>query len=393
MNILVRMYKKLVIGEIKNTETAPDIYAWKSFINSLPEPKDRIDEAFLKYRCRMEFFPRGKKLLLNAASAAVLFSAVLKGSQSKISLPKLASRSLLLEEKSDVKPDDVFPWHVIDEFESFDRTPELHYDFHRISLQAKALFRAVAKRYPGSPYFLLWVYKELAKHSQYIAEHNPAAVMVYIDERNVAGPILTEFYEKEGRELFSFMHGEYLYQLIQGYMDFSRYYVWDDFYRKMFSEELNCHIGRYCTYTPRKLQKKWELEKVQPSVFCTYYFSGESRKTIQTIAELFGDFQKAGKICKVRPHPRYSQIDLIKQTFPEDMIEDPYTTSMEASLGRAEYIVGLSTTVHSEAFVEGRTVVIDDISEPQMFLNLERREYICLNRPHMLLSDLRDMIL
>ena len=61
---------------------------------------------------------------------------------------------------------------------------------------------------------------------------------------------------------------------------------------------------------------------------------------------------------------------------------------MEESLGRTRYAVGLSTTVHSEAYVEGRIPVIDDRTDPDKFRSLADREYIALKRPHRLLSEL-----
>ena len=70
------------------------------------------------------------------------------------------------------------------------------------------------------------------------------------------------------------------------------------------------------------------------------------------------------------------------------MIENPKEISIKESLSRTKYAVGLATTVLSEAYFEGRTVVIDDISSKEKFDNLERRNFICLRRPHFLLSEL-----
>ena len=42
----------------------------------------------------------------------------------------------------------------------------------------------------------------------------------------------------------------------------------------------------------------------------------------------------------------------------------------------------------SEAQAEGRTAVIDDISDPEKFRNLKKRRFIVLDRDHLLLSEI-----
>ena len=44
------IYKSFIIGDIKNTEVEPDVDAWERFLASLPEPKDRFEEAYNKYQ-------------------------------------------------------------------------------------------------------------------------------------------------------------------------------------------------------------------------------------------------------------------------------------------------------------------------------------------------------
>ena len=66
------IYKSFIIGDIKNTEVEPDVDAWERFLASLPEPKDRFEEAYNKYRCRLEYVPANKTRMLNAAAFAYL---------------------------------------------------------------------------------------------------------------------------------------------------------------------------------------------------------------------------------------------------------------------------------------------------------------------------------
>ena len=169
-------------------------------------------------------------------------------------------------------------------------------------------------------------------------------VAVYVNERNVASPILKEIYSAQNRRFISFMHGEYLLNMIQAYMSFTDYYVWDDSYIDTFSGFLKSDITHYHVYKPLKLQKKWNLEKIVPEYTFTYYFSNESKDAIKIIADTFSVFRQNGYKCKVRPHPRFMQnIQDMADEFKGVLIETPSEVTLEESLGNTEFVIGLAT--------------------------------------------------
>lgn len=387
MGKLREIYKKYVIGDIKNTEEEPDVEEWERFLASLPKPKDVFEEAHNKYLCRLTYMPENKVRLLNAAAFFVLAANLPGLMTEKEPLPKAGVKKLFLE-KRDVDYADVIPPEIPLEYPDMAEEGETAASFRNISKEALRLYKETVRRYPTEFYFHLYVLKELAKHSCYIKKYNPSATAVYVNERNAAGPILTYLYEKSGRKLISFMHGEYLLQMIQAYMNFSEFYVWDPMYIPMFRDDLRCNIRKYIVTTPKKLTKKWHLENVTPDIYCTYYFSGESTASVRKIAEIFRKMDSEGKRVLVRPHPRYSHLELIAECFDPSMIEDPGTVTMEESLGRTRYAAGMHTTVLSEALVEGRMPVIDDMSDPAQFANLEKRKFVMLEREHKLLSEI-----
>lgn len=236
---------------------------------------------------------------------------------------------------------------------------------------------------------------ELATHSHILINYNPEVVFVYINERNIASPVLTSMYENESRELCSFMHGEYPLQLIMAFMSFSKYYVWDDSYINMFRNDLRCQIKEYVVYTPKKLRKKWDLENNVPTYFCTYYFSGESEESVIKVAEALLKFHKKGKQCSVRPHPRdLLHRKLLEETFKgtDICIENALEFPLKDSLGRTEYVVGLQSTVLSEAFIEGKQIVLDDFSDGEHFDILQMQKFNVLNKPHLLFSELINQV-
>ena len=386
MSTLGNIYKKFIIGDIKNTEVEPDVDEWERFLRSLPKPKDRIEEAYCKYLCRLQYVPAGKQRLLDAAAWMTLAAKRRKGKPEP--LPAPSGKKLILEKKKEVDYHDVMPPELPAEYPDMEAVEPLPAGYGDLSPEADLAFREIVRRYPGKYYFQLYVLKELSAHCRYIRQYNPSVMAIYVNERNFAGPVLTDLYEKTGRKLISFMHGEYLLQMIQAYMDFSEFYVWDDMYISMFTDDLRCRIGRYIVTVPAKLTKKWHLEDIEPEYYCTYYFSGESTTSVRKLAEVMKQMKASGKKCLVRPHPRYSHQELIRECFDEDMIENPKEVSMEASLGRTRYAAGLHTTVLREAQVEGRTAVIDDISDPPQFRNLEKRKFVVLKREHVLLSEI-----
>ncbi len=392
MSLLKRIYAKLLIGNIKEMDDEPDVDKWLAFLKTLPEPKDEVDEAYNKYRCRAYHYPAYKTFILNIGALPMAVLSYGCFFRKKRRLPSVREASLLVERKTDVDYADIFPSELA---QSYDRVMEVVDSRNqkellnvRLSLEAVQLYWKTVKRHPFSLYFQFWTARELSKHCSYISQYNPSATAVYIEERNIAGPLLRRLYESTGRQYISFMHGEYLLRLIQGYMSFSAYYIWDQEYENIFSEILHCHIGRYILYKPRKLEKKWHFEGIVPEYYCTYYFSAESKESIRKLSEVFAQLEKKGHKCKVRPHPRYSQWEIIRETFPADRIEDPRQVSIEQSLSSTRYVVGLATTVLAEGYYEGKEIVVDDITSLQKYANLEKRHFLVLKRPHLLLSNL-----
>ena len=156
-------------------------------------------------------------------------------------------------------------------------------------------------------------------------------------------------------------------------------------------EGLKFHCDSLEVYTPKKLQKKWNLEAIQPDHYCTYYFSGESERSIENIASLFQVLERRGYVCKVRPHPRYSHTQLIHQLFDSSRIEDPTKVSIRDSLSSTQIVVGLTTTVLFEAKTEGKLVVIDDLSDSDRYCDLKARRFRLLADNPVLLSEISEV--
>lgn len=391
MSILNRIYARLVIGDIKETDKEPNVDEWMNFLSKMPPADDYISNTYNKYLCRQFHFPIWKRFIMEVAAFPLMIKVLFENRKVSLVLPNCKENSIFIEEKTDLKYDDIIPEDLINKYSKSmsainNRDSKLLKE--AFSIEAIKLLKPLVKKYWYHPYMIVWCYRELKKHSTYIMTYNPKATVVYVEERNIATPLIKQLYKNTGRDFISFMHGEYLLRLIQGYMGFSKYYIWDESYIDTFSSVLKCDIDEYVLYKPKKLEKKWDLENSIPTYYCTYYFSAESKESIHKLGGIFKNFEKEGKRCKVRPHPRYSQLDVIREVFPEYMIEDPKKINIEQSLRDTKYVVGLATTVLAEAYYEGREVVIDDITSVEKYNNLKKRRFVSLKRPHILFSEL-----
>lgn len=386
--LIDRLHEKFSEKEINKTDVIPDIQEWKTFLNNLPKAKDCIDAAFNKYQCRMHYFPWYKKLLVNILGLGALPVEVFFLLKSNQIIKSMNKGVAILEKSRDVPVyDDIFPAELYDEFnvivvENFNKK------FGVLCKEARKILLDCMKRHPFNFFFIYFVYMELAAHSHFLLTYNPEATVVYVNERNIASPIITKLYENDGRKLMSFMHGEYLLQLVQGFMGFSRYYIWDKSYENMF-KWLKCNIGQYIVYTPGKLQKKWNIDNLDTPFYCTYYLSSQSKESILCLGGILEKFEMQGKKCKVRPHPRDIQYTKeILDSFKNITIEDSGIVSLKESLESTQYVVGLNTTVLSEAYIEGKQIVIDDISDKEQFIDAKKRGAIAFTKKHLLLSEL-----
>lgn len=94
------------------------------------------------------------------------------------------------------------------------------------------------------------------------------------------------------------------------------------------------------------------------------------------------------KKISVRPHPRYSDIELVKRMFPFANVEDTKSISIEQSLLQSGAAISLYSTVLNQALCNSIPIVIDNVSNPENYDKLKRLGYACLYKKHKLLSEI-----
>lgn len=365
----------------------------EQFIAKLGEPKANYDRVYMKYRCRNYLLNnKGLSVLMNLCSVFVLpflwVLYVIRGKKMGSGHPKAEDLLLLRIDEQYADSDDIFP-------------PELQKDYGRIKAvkmknfrtayldrQAGKVFRKSFLRHPLKPYMQLLVLCNLADMCQVIHTYNPKAVATFAEERVFAKPLVKELCDIYHVDYIGFMHGESYYQIDKGFFSYSRYYVWDDYYKKLY-RDLKCDT-EFRTYLPKKLQLRLDIKNQENcEYFCTYYMVGiTGDDALLKIAEVFSLFADAGLKCKIRPHPRYAKEQRMLDLFPNTKVEDAREVSIRDSLNNTYFAISTCSTVLSEAHYAGKKIIIDNFSDPDQFDKISEKEYIMISKADLFLSEL-----
>ena len=104
----------------------------------------------------------------------------------------------------------------------------------------------------------------------------------------------------------------------------------------------------------------------------------ESEEVLRKISKILKKLYEDGKQISIRPHPRYSNIDLVKKIFDFVYVEDTNYLSIEQSLFQSGAAISLYSTVLNQALCNSIPIIIDNISNPKNFYRLKELGYIRL---------------
>lgn len=388
--VALKVYRFLTLRGFKNFNKIPDVAKWRAFIESLPYGNSAYQRSLNKYHCRMHYFGFFYKIIINIISTGALIFITIPALVSNKDIEFKEKKDAILVEDLSVPYENIIPKEILARYSSLgiiknERTAV------KISQEARAVFLEVWKKNPLRPHYVYWVFRELAFISQIMEEYLPNAIIVYVNERNVASPIITQYLEKKGIKFVTFMHGDYTLQLIQGYMEFSEFYVWDQHYIDMFVNDLKCPLEQFRLYLPEKLSKKYNT--TNETVDITYYLGSESDLTLRNLGLVFRIMKSNGLKCQARRHPRRYNQASIEKNIDKDQIQDPNVVSIDDSIDQSKYIVSLNSTVLIESLYGGKKIIVDDVTDVKKYNSLRERKGIILSKPHILLSEFLDKII
>lgn len=371
----------------------------KEYLVAFPEPKDGTERSFYKYKCllfhsysKMQFF------FLNILSlfALMFFIPVLrlKGLKYDELLLHFQSNNLLLRKNYSAIPiTDIFPTVLTQYYTYTVDYHEISYSDIFITQDAFNVFKNAFKVYPCYFHYQLVLLMRLAQACFLLSTYKPRCVTTYVCEREFADPILTEYYESHKVQYHGFMHGDRLYRISEAFMMYSTYWVWDAHYKNQFTS-LRCS-SLIKIYTPKKnsgiVKARSKIEDYD--YFATYYFGMQTKESIELVKKAFVILKHSGYKCKVRPHPRFSNIKLIKKLFSEEfVVEDTSKVTIEESLECTYLTIAIKSTVLSQAYYSGKKIVLDNMSNPKVFEELREKGYLFIDKRDFLFSEVLESV-
>ena len=348
------------------------------YLQRFSEPKDDIERSYFQYLCQMKIIRNPLiRLGMNLASLPALLFYLLKSNDHDKKHEDFAAVFF-----SDGKPSNIIPRSLKEQYsgiyvidgeksESLNRT-------------GKKYLLKIWRRYPFSWYFILKTVLKLRYYCYVIDSFRPQAIIV-CNEYSFTSSALTQFCRMNNVQHINVMHGEKLYFIRDSFFRFDRCYIWDPYYKELFCR-LRAEPDQFVVEVPESLSfvRDGSAEK---SVDYTYYLGGEKGETLKKIVDSLAALQQKGKKTAIRPHPRYSPLDELREIAGGMEIEDNKALSIEDSLIRTKNAISLYSTVLNQAYGNGVQVVIDDVSDQGRFSKLKELGYIMLTKNNRLLSE------
>lgn len=358
-------------------------HEWKNFLESLPKSKDPFVISQNKYKSRRHYFDTKYKIIINLVAMFELLgihfsnflNKVLKRNKDDLYIAKDKQEFDMIIFARTFGFEDVFPEELYEEFPKYKVEETTHERTLIFNKELKNAYKEFARRNRFNFHHKVLALREFALHSYILENYNPKATVVYVNERNTLGAIIRDIYEKNNKEFIGFMHGTDLWQLTKAFMSFSRYYIWDKDYIDMYENDSYCNIGKYIVYRPIKNRHVFDFDK-KYSKDITYYLSGQTESAQIKLANIMKELHKKGIKLVVRKHPRH-EID--SSIYLKGNIEDS-STDIYNSMNETEYIAGTSTTVIEQGYYGGKKILIDDVTNEQVFDDLKTRKYLMLKK-------------
>lgn len=243
-------------------------------------------------------------------------------------------------------------------------------------------------KYGFHQYFCMKVLFKIAKYSALIFKFTPYAILV-CDEFSFTSSIMTQFCERHGVKHLNALHGEKLFDLRDSFFRFHKCYIWDEHYRKLFLS-LKADPSQFEIELPPSMRFNL-TEHYDANRYADYkYYLGEySEEEIKGVVSTMSFALKHGNSLVFRPHPHYSDINLLRKYTDDNHIELPNDVDIITSISSCKYVVGVDSTVLVQAYFNRREVIIDDVTYKQRAKLLGDLDYILANKINKRLSDLQ----
>lgn len=338
------------------------------FLNQNKKPSDDIQRSFLQYKAQMLFVALLKRFLFNIVSLFVfpffIIVALLKRTSVKFKYNVEA-----IEERN--THSGVIPTSLSEKYTMSQKEWNIGWS---LGVKDVPFILKLSVYFCRSPYFVFKITYKLALYSSMIKAFTPRAIIVF-NEYSFTSSALTNYCELRNVKHIDVMHGEKLFYIRDSYFRFSQTYVWDEYYVDLFTQMMAPKEQFIAELPPfMAIQPSNYLDAKIKSDY-TYYLASYDDEQIKSIVNSMEFAKEQGKIVKYRPHPRYSDINLLRKYVDESNIEYPKNVDIMVSVANTSCAVGVYTTVLNQAYHAGKKVIIDDINFPEYYGKLKELRY------------------
>lgn len=350
----------------------------KKYIVKLGNPRDEIERSYFQYKCQMQFNGKALTFLLNLVSFPVTILYWFKYGK-KVRVNRIEKKNLVFFR--DGKPENILPKSLQKKYKVIEYNPV---EGILLTLKDKKFIKRIIYRYPFSWQFVLKCLIKIGRYSFAIEEYSPEAIAVCA-EYSFTSSVLTAYCRQRNIKHIDVMHGEKMYYMRDSFFKFDECYIWDEYYKKLLTS-MKADKQQFIIEIPASLKFNQELFRTQKYDY-TYYLGIESEATLMKISKILEQLHKSGKRISIRPHPRYSNMDLVNKIFDFANIEKTEKISIEQSLLQTGAAISLYSTVLNQALCNSIPIIIDNMSNPENFIKLKELGYVCLYKEHRLLSE------
>lgn len=348
----------------------------KNFINKIPDPSNDIERSFAQYICQNYYIAKWKVSLKNLISLFLI----------PLYLVYAFLKTITKKKKIEVNEDaigtfkgmeEIIPNVLNEEYSIRNIGLDIESDFALTKEDFVFLF-SILRQSKCHFYFFLKICVILSRYRGLIREYNPKAIIVH-NECSFCSSIMTLYCERHNILHINVMHGEKLLFMRDSFFRFHRCYVWNQYYVDLFLQ-LKTDKSQFIIYLSNSLQINIEKYKNENAFADFKYYLGYcSDDRMKIIADALYLLKREGYSIRLRPHPRYTDLKVLKKYVENSDIEYPNDVNIMESISNLKYAVGSYSTVLSQAFFSGQKVIVDDVSDYDEYNKLKDYGYILSN--------------
>lgn len=353
-----KIYDSLFDNEITKISKKKQVKYLSKF-----NPKNDLERSFFQYKCQMKKLNLFARIIVTFGSMVVLLINKFSTKNSNTEQEEIENVLLFVHDLVNV-PEQYRKSYVF--LESITG--------YWIDDKSQEAIRELRKKYFWSFYFRLKLNKKICFYNYILKKYNPRNIITS-NEYSFTSSYLTYFLEKNAVNHIDVMHGDKIFDINDSFFRFTKIYAWNQDYINLFTE-LRAEVSSYEIYVPIE---RFSISKVDnPEHFLTVYLQNQNKREMQKLATILKNIDVT-KIA-IRPHPRYTNVDVMNKVFAGFIIEDTKKVSCEESVANTSNVLTIYSTVAIQADLNDVNVIIDDVSKPNIYKTLEDLDYVLLKK-------------